>query len=362
MLRIIFQLGCVGFLLLLVLTSCQAQTVPRCRQADPLPAKLRHNIVGLSFTRDGRTLVSAGGDTNIKFWDVATGQVQRTLSGHTNIVYKAVFSPNEKLLASSSRDHTVRIWDAATGRELHKLTEMKCSVKSVAFSPNGKMVAAVGNDGMLKIWDVETGRELASLIHTASKDVDISNYSVVFSRDGKKVYAGNGDGTISEWDVATGNETRNWKAHGDGIFNLVFSPDYRILASDGHGDFTVKLWDTKTWREIHTLANPKTENLLQRVKSVAFSPNGKLLAVSETGFDTKLNKYVFNRTNVWNIETGEKLFTVEGHKSDIDAVIFTPDGRFVVSGSTDGNIKFWDVKTRREARTFTAPPLATISN
>jgi WD40 repeat protein len=354
--RLMLHLSCLSFLLILGFTRCEAQTVPRCRAADPLPSKLRHNIVGLSFTRDGKTLVSAGGDTNIKFWDVATGQVQRTLSGHTNIVYKAVFSPNEKLLASSSRDHTVRIWDVATGRELHKLTEMRCSVKAVTFSPNGKTVAAVGNDGILKIWDVESGKELASLIHTDSKDVDISNYSVVFSRDGKKIYAGNGDGTISEWDVATGKETRNWKAHGDGVFGLVFSPDYRILASGGYGDFTTKLWDTTTWREIRTLANPKTDNLLQRVKAVAFSPNGKLLAVSEMGFDAKLNKYVFNRTNVWNVATGEKLFTFEGHKSDIDAVVFTPDGRFVVSGSTDGNIKFWNIKTGQEARTFTTPP------
>jgi len=359
--RLIFHLSCVSFLLL-GFASCQAQTVPRCRAADPLPSKLRHNIAGLSFTRDGKTLVSAGGDTNIKFWDVATGQVQRTLSGHTNIVYKAVFSPNEKLLASSSRDHTVRIWDVATGRELHKLTEMKCSVKAVTFSPNGKTIAAVGNDGMLKIWDVESGKELASLIHTDSKDVDISNYSVIFSRDGKKVYAGNGDGSISEWDVATGKETRTWKAHGDSIFNLVFSPDFSILASEGYSDFTTKLWDTKTWREIRTLANPKTEGLLQRVKSVAFSADGKLLGISEVGFDTKLNKYVFNRTNVWNVATGGKLFTLEGHKSDIDAVAFTPDGRFVVSGSTDGNIKFWDVKTGREARTFTASPIATTDN
>ncbi len=95
---------------------------------------------------------------------------------------------------------------------------------------------------------------------------------------------------------------------------------------------------------------------------MTFGPNGKLLAVSEMGFDTKLNKYVFNRTNVWNVATGEKLFTFEGHQSDIDAVVFTPDGRFVVSGSTDGNIKFWDLKTGREARTFTVPPIATAGN
>lgn len=111
MLRLLLHITCLGFLLLLSFTSCRAQTVPRCEPAQPLPKNPRHSIVGLSFSRDGKTLVSAGGDGNIKFWDVATGQVRRTLSGHTNALYKAIFSPDEKLLASSSRDATARIWD-----------------------------------------------------------------------------------------------------------------------------------------------------------------------------------------------------------------------------------------------------------
>jgi len=352
--RFIFHSGWVSFLLLLCFTSCQAQPVSRCEPAQPLPKNVRHGIVGMSFSRDGKTLVSAGGDGNIRFWDAATGEVRQTLTGHTNAIYKAVFSPNEKLLASSSRDATARIWDVATGRELYKLSGYKCAVKSVVFSPDGETLASTGNDGILKLWNVKTGKELKSLVHTDSPDVDNGIYSVVFSRDGKKIYAGNGDGTISEWDVATGKETRSWKAHGDGVFALAFSPDYRVLASSGYFDYTVKLWDTAAWREIRTLANKKTEGLQEKVQAIAFSPNGKLIAASEVGFDPKLKQYAYNRTNVWNIEDGEKLFTVGGHKFDIDAVLFTPDNRFVVSGSADGTIRFWDVKTGQEARTFDA--------
>jgi WD40 repeat protein len=343
----------IGFLF--CFTACEAQTVSRCRPSQPLPENQRHGIVGLSLSRDGKTLVSAGADGNIKFWDMATGQVQRTLTGHTNAIYKAVFSPNEKLLASSSRDTTVRIWDVATGREFHKLTGYRCSVKEVVFSPNGKMVASVGNDGMLKLWEVESGKELASLVHSNSTDVDTSNYSVVFSRDGTKIYAGNGDKTISEWEVATGKEARNWKAHDDIVVTLTFSPDYRLLASGGYGDLSVKLWDTATWREIRTLTEKKTEGFLEQLKPVAFSPNGKLIVASTVGFDSKLKQYAYVRTIIWNVETGEKLFSLGGHKFDVDAIVFTPDGRFIVTGGTDRTIKFWDVKTGQETRTFTTP-------
>jgi len=349
----IFQLSYIGFLLLLGV-SCQAQAVSRCRPSQPLPAKPQPGIVGLSLSSDGKTLVSAGADGNIRFWNVAKGQIERTLTGHTNALYKAVYSPNEKLIASSSRDTTVRIWDVESGRELHKLNGYKCSVKSVAFSPNGKTLASVGNDGMLKIWDVKTGKELKSLVHSDSADIDISIYSVAFSEDGKRIYAGNGDGTISEWDPATGKETKTWKAHSELVFTLTFSPDYRRLASGGYAPI-VKLWDTATWRGIRTFEEKKTEGLYEQMKPVVFSPNGKLIAASVAGFNEKQRQYVYIRTYVWNVETGEKLFTLEGHKFDVDAIVFTPDNSFLVTGGVDGNIKFWDLKTGQEARTFTMP-------
>lgn len=358
--RHVFRLGGFGFLLLLLgVASSQAQTVSRCRPSRPLPENPPPGIVGLSLSRDGRTLVSAGADGHIRFWDVAAGEVRRTLTGHTNAIYVAVFSPDEKLLASSSRDLTARIWDVAAGRELHRLTGYRCSVKSVAFSPGGDMVAVVGNDGMLKLYEVKTGRELKSLVHSTSPDVDVSMYAVVFSRDGKRMYAGNGDGTISQWETATGKETKAWKAHEGNVSVLVFSPDRRLLASGGDmSEPVLRLWDTATWREVRALGEKRTEGLVEQLKPIAFSPDGKLVAASVVGFNREQRQYVYIRTYVWSVKTGEKLFTLEGHKFDVDALVFTPDKRFLVSGSVDGVINFWDIKTGALARTLTTPRAA----
>lgn len=361
MIRLVLHLTCVAILLLVGFTSCQAQTVSRCRPSQPLPKNPKPGVIGLSLSRDGKTLVTAGTDGVIRVWDVASGQMQRTLTGHTNSTYKADFSPNERLIASSGRDTTARIWDFASGRELYKLAGFKCSVKSVVFSPDGKTLAVVGNDGMLKFWDVGTGKELKSLVHSDSPDVDISIYSVIFDRNGKKIYTGNGDGTISEWDAATGKETNIWKAHKDTIIALAFSPNYRRLASDGYNEANVKLWDVETRREIRTFGEKKTEGLLEQSHAVAFSPNGKLIASSITGFDEKQRRFVYTRTYVWNVETGEKLFTFEGQKFDIGGLVFTPDNRFLISGSADTTIKFYDLKTGRETRTLTQPPSSTTN-
>jgi len=316
-----------------------------------MPPNAKPGVGSLALSHDGKTLVVAGGDGKIRFLDMATGEVRRILTGHTNVIYRGVFSPDEKLLASSSRDRTARIWDVATGRELQTLSGFRCSVKTVVFSPNGKMLAAAGNDGMLKLWDVKTGTELKSLVHINSADIDMSVYSVAFNPDGKKIYAGNGDGTISEWDVESGKETNVWKAHHHSAFKLVFSPDYRVLAS--LEDSVVKLWDTSTWRELRSMSMIRTPGIASTSSAIAFSNDGKTIAASDIGLDPKQRTYLYVQAIVWNAKTGEKLFTLEGHKFDIDALIFTRDDRFLLTGSVDTTIKFWDMKTGQVGRTIT---------
>jgi len=79
-----------------------------------MPPNVKPGVDDLSLGRDGKTLVVPGGDGKIRFVDMTTGEVRKILTGHTNAIYKAVFSPDEKLVASSSRDRTARIWDVST--------------------------------------------------------------------------------------------------------------------------------------------------------------------------------------------------------------------------------------------------------
>ena len=341
-----------GFVaLLLTVNSTQAQTLSNCEPSPPMRPNAKPGVGDLNLSRDGKTLIVATGDAEIRFIDLKTGEVKRTLLGHTNSVYKTTFTADEKLMGSSSRDRTARIWDVASGRELHQLGGFRCAVKAVGFSPGDKMIAASGNDGMLKLWDVKTGNELKSLVHRNSADIDMATYCFAFSRDGKKLYAANGDGTISEWDVASGKETRSWKAHDSYAYKVMFSPDYKLLAS--LGDSVVKLWDTSTWREVMTLPLPSAPDVRNFSSAIAFSHNGRLIAASNLGIDPKQNTYTFIRAFVWNVKTGERLFTLEGHKFDINGLIFTRDDRFLLTGSVDRTIVFWDMKTGQKTRTLT---------
>lgn len=343
---------CLAAIVLFSLTSAHAQTLSTCQAPPPLPPNPKPSVGSLAFSKDGKTLVVAGSDGKIRLLDAASGTVQRTLSGHSNAVYVAVLSPDEKLLASSSRDLTARVWDVASGRELHKFTGFRCAVKAVAFNPAGRTIAAAGNDGMIKLWDLKTEKELQSFVHINSNDVDMSVYAIVFDRTGKKIYGANGDGTISEWDIAKQKESRVWKAHDGHAYRLQFNHDYSLLASSGF-DALVKLWDTSDWHEVRSMSMARAD-AASNIPSfgLTFSHDGKLIAAGDMGFDQKVTSYVYVQAVVWKVDTGEKLWTVGGHKFDINGLTFTRDDKLLLTGSVDTRIKYWDMKTGTETRTI----------
>jgi WD40 repeat protein len=124
--------------------------------------------------------------------------------------------------------------------------------------------------------------------------------------------------------------------HDSQVASVAFSPDGKILAA-GSWDNTVRLWDVNTWKELATLEGHELE-----VFSVAFSPDGKILATGSK--DTTIR--------LWDVATQRELAVLNGHTNWVYSVAFSPDGKILATASVDKTVKLWDITTKQELATL----------
>ena len=165
-----------------------------------------HSVV---FSPDGQTLASGSGSSTIRLWDVGAGAVKRTLNTNSDYsILSLSFSPDGRMLASGSgwtdysgqvrRFGRIRLWDVGTGTLKYTLTGHEGYVNSVAFSPDGKTLASGSDDGTIKLWDVSTGLIKNTLMGHRNWVA-----SVAFSPNGTTLASGSGDNTIRLWKLFT---------------------------------------------------------------------------------------------------------------------------------------------------------------
>ena len=268
---------------------------------DPYTGRALHTLFGYSngasaarFSPDGSTLASSHGDRLVRLWEVTGHQaeVRRTLA-HPEQAFTLAFNPAGTLLATGCNDHMVRLWDAGTGQLLRTLHGHTWLVWSVAFSPDGSLLASGSIDGMVRLWDAGSG-VLRGTLRGHRREIE----SVAFSPDGTLLASGSEDHTIRVWKLDTGELARTLEGHTNGIWCVAFSPDGTLLASSSE-DQTVRLWEVHSGRAISVLRGHTSE-----VLTVAFSPDGQLL-VSSSGDET---------IKLWDVHTGACVNTLAAEK------------------------------------------------
>ncbi|MFS0519401.1 NB-ARC domain-containing protein [Nostoc sp. UIC 10607] len=152
--------------------------------------------------------------------------------------------------------------------------------------------------------------------------------SATFSPDGKRL-ATSIDNEICLWSVANMNQIITYIGHTSWVQSLAFSPNGEILAS-GSNDQTVRLWNVHTGQCLKTLRGHTSW-----VQSLAFSPDGEILASGSKDQTIKL----------WRVHTGECLRTLSGHSNRVIFTAFTSNGETLVSGGEDQTVRVWDVNT-----------------
>jgi len=305
--------------------------------AQTVPQVLRGHtgaISSIAVSQDGRLIATGSLDRTVRLWDAQTGKAIRILQDHKAEVYAVAFSPDDRILASSSYDGRVMLWDVRAAKLLRVL-EIKGWSIAVAFSPDSRQLAVASQQRNIVIYDVQNGSALRTLETRGGINI------LAFSPDGRCLAS---DGAAIElWDLQTGKVSKSLQGHRGSVRGIAFSPDGRFLASAG-ADKTARLWNLETGesvRVIETLTPIVTSYAPEGVKrkmpvtAVAFSPDGKLLAMT-TG----------RAIHLWDVSTGDQVRTLEGHAQSVTSVVFLPDGNSLASCSLDGTIRIWFVKSQ----------------
>ena len=278
-----------------------------------------------AFSPDGRRIVTASYDNTARIWDAATGHQIMLLSGHVDGVRSAAFSPDGRRIVTASFDKTARIWDAATGRQIMLLSGHSDKLRSAAFSPDGRCIVTASYDKTARIWDTATGRQIVLFSgHQGAVT------SAAFSPDGRRIVTASLDKTARIWDVATGRQIMLLSGYSD-LETAAFSPDGgRIVTASL--DKTARIWDALTGREMVRLQGHS-----QLVISAVFSPDGKRVA---TASDDRTAR-------IWDAATGQQVLILIGHTQQVGDAAFSPDGQRVVTAADDQTARLWDVAPSR---------------
>jgi WD40 repeat protein len=135
--------------------------------------------------------------------------------------------------------------------------------------------------------------------------------------------------------VATGKSIATLIGHNDSVQAVAFSPDGKTIALGSFGRKTIRLWNVLTGRNCTTLYAPAD------VHCLAFSPNGKKLAAG-----------TLSAIMLWDLPAAKKRATLSGHVGNVLSVAFSRGGKLLASGSDDITIKLWDVATGKNIATL----------
>jgi WD40 repeat protein len=153
---------------------------------------------------------------------------------------------------------------------------------------------------------------------------------------GKILASGSKDKIVKMWSLETGKEIYSFKSHTDDVLSVAFSPDGKLLASSAGGnDKTIKILQLAE-NKVKTLTGHS--DWFGGITSLAFSPDGKTLISGSQDKTIKL----------WNLETSQEIKTLSGHSDHICSVAYSPNGQILASASKDKTVKLWSVASGEE--------------
>jgi WD40 repeat protein/transcriptional regulator with XRE-family HTH domain len=286
------------------------------------------SLYDVAWSPDGSRLASAGTDTLVTLWNIEKLASSRVLGGHSWVVHGVTWSPDGTMLASCSWDSTIRVWDATTGITLQIVDDpdhLDALIFGVAWSPDGKWLAGASTIHGVQVWEVSTGlRRWLGQTPAATR--------VVWSSDGKWLVSGGDDGNVCVWDAASGRLQRRLVGHQGMIKSVVWSPDSKYLASGCQNQRPsesgeIFVWDAASGQRTHSFSLK-----MGGVSALAWAASGeRLISGSSDGM-----------LRWWDVASGECVRSRKAHQGTIQSLKLSPTGSWLASCGDDGAIHLWE--------------------
>ncbi|KAF1915721.1 transcriptional repressor rco-1 [Ampelomyces quisqualis] len=261
---------------------------------------------------------------------------------HQSVVCCVRFSQDGRYVATGC-NRSAQIFDVDTGHPIAHLQDSSLPedgdlyIRSVCFSPSGQYLATGAEDKVIRVWDIAS-RSIKHQFTGHEQDI----YSLDFARNGKIIASGSGDRSVRLWDLERNEQVANFSIE-DGVTTVAISPDNRFVAA-GSLDKSVRVWDIQSGTLLVRLEGEQGHK--DSVYSVAFAPSGDCLVSGS--LDKTIKMWELTTTNRFmpaHGPTGKCVRTFEGHKDFVLSVALTPHGDWVLSGSKDRGVQFWDPRT-----------------
>jgi WD40 repeat protein len=363
----------------------KARTDPN---GDPLPAgalarmgslRWRHGtaVSYLAFTPDGKAVLTASQDGIIRLWERDSGKEIRRFQappqklqpmnlrpplvyGYGGTVAGVAMSQDGKLLATVLGNSAVQLWDVETGKEIRQLKGPSNGVATVHFAPDGKSLATRGFDRTTSVLETQSGKQLAQVkskqtdaaIRFIARGGTTGSEGLAFSHDGKTIATAEMEFgmqkttiTLKLSDAQTAKEIRQIDASQGGVTSVAFSPDGKILAY-GSGN-SIHLREADGGKEIRTIENKNP------IAGLAFASDSKTLAAKGRDqlirlYEMDTGKSVHEFGQATGPAAGNQVFRLLGFGlPEVRDFAFSHDNKVVAAGSGQ-TVRFWNVGTGKE--------------